>query len=75
MNKRDRWIFYKSTADDFRRIFRFSLVNYTDPLFGFDIVAFDRRLKVPDGTSTKDFIKEKYGDEAVSLVIRLMEMG
>ena len=75
MDKRDRWIFYKKVADEFRRYFNFSLVDYTDPLYGFDVVAFDNKLGVPDGVSTKDFIQTKYGTEARLLVERLVEMG
>jgi hypothetical protein len=34
----------------------------------FDIVAFDRWLQVPDGTSTADYITKNYGTRAAALV-------
>ena len=42
------------------------------PIFGFDIIQFNNDIQVPDGQSCKDFVKEKYGDNAVQLLERLL---
>jgi len=52
----------------FKAIFGEHLQKYMHPLWGFDIVQFDKELGVPDGISTKDFIKSKYGQTAVSMI-------
>ncbi|MFA5321950.1 MAG: hypothetical protein WC373_04695 [Smithella sp.] len=62
---------YKSK---FESIFKLPLQKYAHPLFGFDIIRFDEDLKTPDGTSTSDFIKEKYGKEAVELISKMINM-
>lgn len=56
----------------FQSIFGISLKKYWDKLFAFDIVAFDSFLETPDGTSTSDWILEKYGQEAVDLIQSLL---
>ncbi|RLG67624.1 MAG: hypothetical protein DRO11_09925 [Methanobacteriota archaeon] len=42
-------------------------------VIGFDVVAFDEYLCVPDGQSCKDFVQEKYGDAGSKLVSCLMK--
>jgi hypothetical protein len=62
----------KKKADQFHAqfydTFGVSIGHFMDMMLGFDIVAFDKHLGTPDGTSTKDFITEKYGDEATQLI-------
>lgn len=58
----------RNNRDKFRQVFGVTLQSYMHPLLGFDIVAFDRFLKVPDGTSTANFITEKYGKDACEMV-------
>lgn len=56
--------------------FKITMVTFINaPLYDFDVVKFDDWLQVPDGTSTKEFIKGKYGEEAVQLVVDLFEIG
>ena len=38
-------------------------------MYELDVVKFDQLLQVPDGVSTKEYIQQKYGDEAVEKVI------
>ena len=56
----------------FNTIFNRKLVAYMHPIFGFDIIQFNNDIQVPDGQSCKDFVKEKYGDNAVQLLERLL---
>jgi len=56
----------------FRATFSVDLMKFCHPLFGFDVVKFDSHLKVPDGTSTADFILKKHGQGAVDLVRALI---
>jgi len=56
----------------FKAVFKKDLHRYMHPLWGFDIVSFDADLEVPDGISTKDFIKSKYGLTAVHLIEDLL---
>ena len=56
----------------FKETFNINMHPFFDYVMGFDVVAFDKYLEVPDGTSTKEFIAEKYGDDAVTLVENLI---
>lgn len=56
----------------FLAVFGKPLADFYDGIFGFDVVRFDEWLEVPDGTSTKDFIHTKHGQEAVELIERLL---
>ena len=59
---------------EFKRIFGFSISRCVDPLYGFDIVSFDRTLAVPDGISCKAYIKAKYGKDAAKLIEDLLKI-
>lgn len=59
-------------AKPFEQAFGVKMHPFFDYVMGFDVVAFDKYLEVPDGTSTKEFIAEKYGDDAVTLVENLI---
>ena len=56
----------------FKAVFKKDLHRYMHPLWGFDIASFDADLEVPDGISTKDFIKSKYGYPAVAMIKELL---
>jgi cyanate lyase len=57
---------------EFYQIFK-KPVNQFWNVCGFDICRFDEYLgEYPDGTSMKDFIREKYGDRAVELIQSLI---
>lgn len=62
---------YKN-GDQFKRIFGVPLKDFMDILTGFDVVKFDQYLKTPDGTSTKNYITQKYGETATNLVMSLI---
>ena len=57
----------------FQKIFGTRLkLFWQDNIFGFDIIAFDKWLKVPDGVSTNDCILEKYGQKGVDIINALL---
>ena len=56
----------------FYQIFSITLSKYLNQITGFDLVEFDRRIKVPDGISTKDFIETKYGKVGVTIIENLI---
>ena len=59
-------------SETFFNIFGISLFRFMHPLFGFDIISFDKWLNTPDGTSTSIFIREKFGVEAQILISDLI---
>jgi hypothetical protein len=65
-------------ARKFKDIFGWQIMNYFSPLYGFNITKFDDDLKerygdYEDGaTSLKDFIKDKFGDNAVGVIEKLI---
>lgn len=66
----------KAKADKYHKIFRqtfgVQLMNYFSFITGFDIIKFDEKfLKTPDGISMGEYIREKYGEEAVDLIKNL----
>lgn len=56
----------------FESTFRLRFQDYMDPIFGFNVIKLDQHLGVPDGTSTSDFIKNKYGEKAVRMVREML---
>lgn len=65
---------YKENTKKFQSVFGVSLETFSDSLFGFDVVGFDEWLKTPDGTSTADFTKEKFGQEGLDIINSLIEL-
>lgn len=65
-------------ARKFKAIFGWQIMNYFSPFYGFDITKFDDALKelygdYEDGTtSLKDFIKDKFGDDAIGIIEKLI---
>lgn len=63
----------------FNKIFGFTLYRLLDPIFGFDIIKFDKMIQSIHGnyedgeTSLNDFIKLKFGEDAVKLIDKLIE--
>ena len=58
----------RDNRDKFRRVFGVDLVKFMHHITGFDVVAFDSWLKVPDGESTEGFITRKYGKDITEWV-------
>lgn len=58
-------------SKEFLSLFGFPLEKLMHPTFGFDIVAFDEKLQVPDGISIRDFIVQKHGQRASDIVTDL----
>ncbi len=63
----------------FKNIFNIDLYNFKDMwlsavigVFQFDVIAFDKFIKTPDGTSCKDYVKQKCGDKALKMIERLI---
>lgn len=63
---------FRKYENKFLRTFHIRLSRFFNPWIGFDVIAFDRFLHVPDDISTKDFVKNKYGDPAVTLIKNLI---
>ena len=62
-------------TEAFSKTFYTSLRYYWNNLTGFDIVAFDEEVLViyEDGYSMNDIVRERYGEEAVALILTLIE--
>ncbi len=76
MNEYER--FYRNLAQIetyhryFHKVFHLQLRDYMSIVTGFDVVKFDEHLAVPEGISTREWIRQQYGDNAVSLVETLI---
>ena len=62
----------RDNAVEFQLSFGVPLHRFMHPLLGFDIVSFDEFLKTPDGVSTHDYLKQKFGEDALALIERLI---
>lgn len=58
----------------FQITFNTPLNKYWNFVTGFDVIKFDEDLKCPDGISLKDFITEKYNEEASGLIGKLLNI-
>lgn len=65
---------YISEYNNFIKIFGVNLKYYWNMFWGFDIIKFDELLETPDGVSTKDFVKKKYGIEGCECIERLIKV-
>lgn len=64
---------YRKLYYPFQAMFKFKLSEvWINHLIGLDIIKLDEKLGVPDGTSTKDYIEQVYGEAAVKLIMSLM---
>jgi len=73
---RDYIIKYKrllhDNASNFQATFGVPLSQFWETFTGFDVIKFDAWLGTPDGTSTRDYITSKYGDQATKLAESLL---
>jgi len=80
MNLAERFNKIKNKNTEFFGFFGISLQKFHNAITGFDIIKFDNYLKnkydnYEDGrTSTKDFIKKKFGEKAVNLIEKLISI-
>lgn len=69
----------------FELYFKQSLRKFYHPLFGFDIIKFDKEMKSKfgyiefgyiedDKTSCSDFVSQKFGKDAVELINNLIKL-
>lgn len=58
----------------FREIFKVDPRAFWDNITGFDVIEFDDFIQPPDGTSTEDTVREKYGQAGVDLVKELIDL-
>ena len=59
----------------FQELFGQDIRTYWDNLVGFDVVKFDEEFVKPrNGQSTKQKVKDKYGEEGVELVVSLIQL-
>ena len=64
---------FQKCEQDFKRIFGKDLKDYFDNLIGFNITYFDLEfIKTPAGKSMKDVVDEKYGNEGVEVIQKLL---
>lgn len=60
-------------ADQFKRTFGRSIGPYMDKFTGFDVLKFDDEvIQPPDGKSTEEVVRERYGEDAVTLIRNLI---
>tara|TARA_Y100000310_G_scaffold345442_1_gene465065 strand:+ start:4745 stop:4969 length:225 start_codon:yes stop_codon:yes gene_type:complete len=62
----------REKGKEFKRIFGVDIRHFLNPIFGFDIVSFGVYLQVPDYTSVKDFIRDRYNQNAVELIMECL---
>ena len=56
-------------SGSFQSVFGVSLREFWSILTGFDIIKFDEEfMKTPDGISTEEFVRQKYGELGVSII-------
>lgn len=72
-----RDIYFKEHTDTFRHIFGFApprdfLMYAMGCGLCLDVIALDKKLRVPDGISTNDYILTQYGEEAVTMVQKMI---
>jgi len=60
-------------SQEFLHTFNVSLFKFMHPLFGFDVINFDKWLQTPDGISTSDYLKQEYNERAESLITELLQ--
>ena len=58
---------------EFLAIFDVPLQKFWDTMFGFDVIAFDAWLIVPDGKSTEQEVMRRFGKRAVDLCLILLK--
>lgn len=62
-------------AHTFKSTFGVQLGIFLHPLYGFDVVGFDASVIKPnDGESTRDVVAQRYGSDAVELVLELIRL-
>ena len=61
----------KSQNDKFKQIFNTGVLNYWH-ITGFDLIKFDDDFTKTSGFSIEETIRDKYGEEAVTLVKELI---
>lgn len=67
---------YKKHAPEFKHTFGIGLMpSFWNHLTGLGVIAFDEWLNVPDGKSTEDIVRERYGEDAVKLCYALIKVG
>ena len=66
----------ESFKDKFFNIFRYNLSHFTDFMFTFDIIKFDRQLikSMNTGISCDELVRRKYGIEGQRLIRELLEL-
>jgi len=74
---KDRDQYFKDHMKRFQNIFGFTVPkDITIYLAGgglsLDVIVLDELLHPPDGTSTHDYIKQTYGDEASEMVEKMI---
>ena len=56
----------------FKNAFGRSLYSMYNKWFGFDVFRFDYMIGTPDGTSTRDYVKETKGEKVLALLEKIL---
>jgi hypothetical protein len=56
----------------FAEVFKVRMGRFMHPLFGFDVIAFDDWVRVPEGVSLHDEILKRWGREAEELICQIV---
>lgn len=65
---------YQFCARKFQDTFGVRLKRYWDNITGFDVIAFDEVIKPKRNESSMEAVRRQWGDEAVSLICKLIGM-
>ncbi len=57
---------------EFHKHFDLNLFHFIDYITGFDICKFEDEIKVPQNESVRSHIANKYGEDAETLVLKLV---
>ena len=60
-------------ADSFQKTFGINLHPFMNPIYGFQILKFERWLnRIDDGTSIRQYVAKKYNKKAAELINDLL---
>lgn len=69
-----RWkLAYQKHFDGFNQTFGTSLRPLFEPMTGFDVIQFDDIVQPEGDESTLDCVRRKYGEDAVTMILELID--
>lgn len=64
---------HTSAGKLFQRKFGVSVLKFWQPLFGFDVIKFDKFVGTPDGVSCHDHVEKKFGAGSAAIIKALLD--